>query len=601
MSVSGVVNITGGSNQHFNLLTLSGATIKTSGSSTAADGQANYALDSATTTVGGTAHSTLAASIGIHLNASPTFNVASTGDAVGDLIISGNLRDAEGNAPSGLTKIGLGEMVLSGFSTFTGGLNVNSGIIKLDAPGSFAIAAACPVVVASGAELDLNQTDNMHDSPTTVSGVVNITGGGDQHLNLLSLNGAIIKTSGSSFASDGQANYALDSAVTNVVGTVHSTLSASIGIELNASPTFNVASTGDPAGDLVITGRLRDAENGAPRGLTKAGAGTMVLTSGSTYTGTTTISGGTLTTTSTGSIGSGPLVVSAADSVASALNLGANQTVSSLSGTISGSGTARIGVGSGVTLTVNQTTDTTYAGAVTLAAGVIAGRGGALVKPNSGTLEIQGASSFANNSFVEIDGGKLRFNVSVGSASVGTGTVALVDNSAVLELAGSVSALSLGNHGVDVLNNSSAAAGILVTGTNQRVGGIDGSGSTQVNAGSDLTASHIVQTALVIGGTMGSPSLVTIAPSDHNGNPLAAPLSGLNTTGEFLSNGLDADGGLASLRGGVMASDIGSEPVGELSAASSPSPAPEPSTVIMLLVAVAGLSVFSRTRRRHVN
>ena len=118
--------------------------------------------------------------------------------------------------------------------------------------------------------------------------------------------------------------------------------------------------------------------------MTKTGPGTMVLTANSTYSGTTTVSGGTLTTTATGSIGSGPLVVSAADSVASTFNFGANQTVSSLSGTLAGSGTAQINIGSGVTLTVDQATDTTYAGSVALAAGVVAGRGGALIKSNVG-------------------------------------------------------------------------------------------------------------------------------------------------------------------------------------------------------------------------
>ena len=110
----------------------------------------------------------------------------------------------------------------------------------------------------------------------------------------------------------------------------------------------------------------------------------MVLSANSTYTGTTTISCGTLITTSTGNIGSGPLIVNAADSVASALKLGANQTISSLAGTLAGSGTARVNVGSGVTLTVDQSSNTTYAGPIALASGIVAGRGGALIKPNVG-------------------------------------------------------------------------------------------------------------------------------------------------------------------------------------------------------------------------
>jgi len=72
------------------------------------------------------------------------------------------------------------------------------------------------------------------------------------------------------------------------------------------------------------------------------------------------------------------------------------------------------------------------------------------------------------------------------------------------------------------VNNSSAPAGVLITGTSQIVGTIDGSGSVEVGSGSDLTATHIVQNALVIGGTADSPATVTISASDALGNPLAA-------------------------------------------------------------------------------
>ena len=173
----------------------------------------------------------------------------------------------------------------------------------------------------------------------------------------------------------------------------------------------------------------------------------------------------------------------------------------------------------------------------------------------SGTLEIQGASSLANNSFVEVNGGKLRFNVTGGSASVGTGALALIGNDAVLELAGSVSALSSGQHGVEVLNDSTATAGILVSGTNQRVGGIDGSGIVQVNAGSDLTADHIIQNAILIGGIAGSPGLVTINASDAKGNPLGQT-SGIDLAGSLTPS--DPFGGsgvssanLSSIRNGT--------------------------------------------------
>ena len=62
---------------------------------------------------------------------------------------------------------------------------------------------------------------------------------------------------------------------------------------------------------------------------------------------------------------------------------------------------------------------------------------------------------------------------------------------------------------------------------------IDSTGTLIVNAGSNLTASHIVLGSLVIGGTAGSPATVTIAASDEVGNPLpaaAAASSSANAT-----------------------------------------------------------------------
>jgi hypothetical protein len=137
-----------------------------------------------------------------------------------------------------------------------------------------------------------------------------------------------------------------------------------------------------------------------------------------------------------------------------------------------------------------------------------------------------GASTVFN-----VNSGTFRFATSSGSPTLGAGVQVNVSGTATLELAGSVSALSSGSNRVNVVNNSSAAAGVLVSGTNQQVDGIDGSGTTQVNAGRDLTANHIIQGMLIIGGTAGSPALVTIDASDASGNPLvkSADLLWLNS------------------------------------------------------------------------
>ncbi len=58
-------------------------------------------------------------------------------------------------------------------------------------------------------------------------------------------------------------------------------------------------------------------------------------------------------------------------------------------------------------------------------------------------------------------------------------------------------------------------------GTLTLMAGIEGPGTLTVGAGSRLTTGHVVQAALVIGGTAGAPAVVTIAASDASGNPMA--------------------------------------------------------------------------------
>jgi ELWxxDGT repeat protein len=67
--------------------------------------------------------------------------------------------------------------------------------------------------------------------------------------------------------------------------------------------------------------------------------------------------------------------------------------------------------------------------------------------------------------------------------------------------------------------NDNNALTVTGAGSLAFIGGIDGPGDLTVDAGSSLTANCIVQSALVIGGTAGSPATVTIAASDSSGNP----------------------------------------------------------------------------------
>ncbi len=290
-------------------------------------------------------------------------------------------------------------------------------------------------------------------------------------------------------------------------------------------------------------------------------------------------------------------------------------------------GNLSIGNGAGTTLNVTATTaptnfgytlamgNTTLAGNVginvannglgagTLVLGSLSTGGGArtLTKGGAGTLEVDGSPTIDNNSAFVVNTGTLRFNNNVGAATIGTGVNVTVNGSSTLELAGTAPSLSDGLVAADrahVQNSSTSPTGILVSGQSQQVGGIDGTGTTHVDDGSDLTADHIIQGALVIGDTGANPSLVTIAASDANGNPMAGGLAiaGSLAHSTPLGGSSNSSSVLAPVDGsgaGPLAASAGGA-VGSGSAA-----VPEPSSLLLLVAGgLACLTTMIRRRKR---
>ena len=234
----------------------------------------------------------------------------------------------------------------------------------------------------------------------------------------------------------------------------------------------------------------------------------------------------------------------------------------------------------------------------TFAGGFVNNGNSNFVKAGGGTVEIDNAPTLANNSTLSVTTGTLRFNIVSGTPTIGTGVTAVVSSGATLELAGSVSALAKGANRVNITDNSTAP-GILVSGTHQQVGNIDGSGTTQVNAGSDLTANHIIQSALVIGGTAKNPGLVTIDASDASGNPLNQS-SGFVLAGSLSQSGPFGADGIGSAN---LSSVAGIDPAALLPGTSAgggnPSSVPEPASLILLAIgglALGGAAILRQSR-----
>jgi hypothetical protein len=221
-----------------------------------------------------------------------------------------------------------------------------------------------------------------------------------------------------------------------------------------------------------------------------------------------------------------------------------------------------------------------------------------LTKTDVGTLVIGGAPTFGNNSSLAVNGGSVRFSLTSGTATIGSGVTATVAAGATLELAGSVAALASGTTQVNVMNSSTVSGGgLLVSGTNQQLGAVTGTGNLTVNAGSDLTVNSIQQSALIIGGTATSKGLVTIRPSDVSGNPLADGLIGsLEQSSQPFAAGLTSSDETALPAAGAIsaASAFSTGASSGNSHTSDSGSVPEPSSILLALLA-AGLWFSARS------
>ena len=343
----------------------------------------------------------------------------------------------------------------------------------------------------------------------------------------LSLGGGTLN--GASPGQSGYGNYTFNGASFSITSSGNSLINAAGGMTLQAgaAPGIDVVNPGDV---LTISAVIGNASGATTPGITKSGSGLLVLSANDTYTGTTTISSGTLqlgdgvaNNGSVGAIADNAVLTFAnpnAQTYSGAISGSGLSTIAgpgalTLSGTISGSGAlSKTGTGL-LTLSGNNT----FSGATTLTAG---------------TLDLASQNAVKNSTVAMSGGGTLVFDSSAGGAftlgglsapSAGPGyDIALQDN------AGSPNPVAVtvgGNNASTTYAGDLSGSGSL---TKSGTGMLTLSGTNSYSGGTTVSAGTLQWcAALALSGNLavGSGGLL-----DLNGNsPTVAGLSGAGTVG----------------------------------------------------------------------
>lgn len=338
-------------NEYIGTLTVSGGNIITGSGLLYIGGGITSNANSATTTLAGN----------YSLYTNQIFNIASGSTPTGnDVIISGSMAEVGGSTT--ITKQGAGKLVLSGANTYSGLTTISAGILNIQ--NSTALGTTTGgTTVASGASLQIQGNIIVGNEALTLNG--SGTGGVGAFRNISGSNtfgGAVTLGTGSTISSD--------------AGTL--TLTGGI---TNAGFTTTFTGAGNIAENGVISGT---------GGLTKNGGGIVTLSGANTYTGSTTISSGTLqvnTNNALGTVANGTTVTNGAVLRLNNVNYSTAEAL-----TLNGSGISNGGA-------LANTGTSTFAGPIRVASNAtINAGGGALtltggLDKNGTTLTIAGGGS----------------------------------------------------------------------------------------------------------------------------------------------------------------------------------------------------------------
>ncbi len=471
----------------------------------------------ATTVSGGTLRSgqagAFSASSAFTIASGATLDLAGFDQTIGTLagagaitLGAGTLTVGSNNTPTtfsgtisgtgGLTKTGTGTLALSGTNTYSGATTVSAGTLYIN--GSGAMSAASDYTVGVGALLNVNDSlgtvtagsiagagqiriesgstleTGATNASTTFSGMIYDSGGirkvGTGTLTLSEENtysggttiagGAISISKDSNLGSTSGA-LTLDGGVLQVTGTTLNGLARDIVLGANGGG-FEIVEAGN---SFIVSQSLSGTGS-----LAKTGAGTLVLKGASSYSGTTTVSEGTLRAGAANAFSANSTVTVASGTT---LDLaGLNQTIGSLAGV----GTVTLGSG---TLTAGaNNSSTTFSGKITGTGGVTKAGTGTLTLTGTnsytGATKVSGGKLVVNGSLassVTLDGGTLGGSGTVGGVSVASGgTVAPGNSIGTLTVSGNVAFASGSTYQVEV-NAAGQSDRIVASGSASIAGG----------------------------------------------------------------------------------------------------------------------------------
>jgi autotransporter-associated beta strand protein len=327
---------------------------------------------------------------------------------------------------------------------------------------------------------------------------------------------------------------------------------ALVGVILLTRPapaqTYNV-----PTGSTQIVS-TPITDGATPDSVIKNEGGTLVFTAANTYTGTTTIAGGTLAADNTGAVAdSSALTLTASGATLDISNAGGATPVLSLSG---------VG-GSTVYLGANQLT-VGNPGGVSTFAGMIEGTG-SLYEAPTGSLTLRGTNTYTGATEITSgtlsigSGGSIAMSSGVDIVSGGTFDISTAGNQTIGDLAGASGSVTLGANTLTLGTGDSTSFGGVISGT----GGVTKQGAGTLTLGGD---NNFGGTLTIDGGTVAIGATGSMASASLNlatagttfdvsaaSNPVIQDLSGVAGTAVSLgANTLTFGTGNSTIFGGVI-------------------------------------------------